>query len=235
MKKIIITGLMLAMFTGTVMATSPVNLATDTNKLVSEIIVDKEAVNIYWSDIALKDSAKNVDGILMVPLRELAESAGFEVTWNQDTKKIELANGARWTSIEISKNAYFKNKMAARELSKAPKLIEGKTYVPAEFFTQILNLGIQTKQGQLYFSEAMIATHSGYIQEISKDEEGNINRITISSKEKSEGIEDQLILNVSSENTFIQKDIQKGDFINAITPPIMAMSLPGQSLAMIVY
>jgi hypothetical protein len=235
MKKLIITGLMIAMLTSTVMATAPVPTLYDSNENVVEVKLEQNDVNIYWGETELESAGKDLDGVLMLPLRELAEAAGFEVTWNDETKQIELANGARWTSVELSKNAYFKNKMAPRELSKAPTLIGDKTYVPAEFFTQILSLGLQTKEGNIHFSESMIATHSGYIQEIDLDEEGNISRITISSKEKSEGFEDQTILNVSSEDTYIQRDIEVGNFINAITAPIMTMSLPGQTPAMIIY
>jgi hypothetical protein len=175
----------------------------------------------------------DVNDITMVPLREIAEEMGYTVKWNNEDRTVEINKGAQWTSITIDKNSYFKNKMAPKALSSAPIIIEGRTMVPAEFFTEIFDKGVSINNGEISFNDEMIAMHSGYIKEINKDEKGNIS-LTISNKIDSNDVMDEIIIH-TNEDTIFNKKIVKGEFINTICPPIMTMSIPAQTSALIVY
>jgi hypothetical protein len=77
------------------------------------------------------------DGTKMIPLREVAEALGFKVTWNNDTKSVEILKGANWSSLTIGRNNYNFAKMLIR-LESAPIIVEARTYVPASFAEEVL-------------------------------------------------------------------------------------------------
>jgi len=176
----------------------------------------------------------SVDGMMMVPLAETLRALGYEVTWNNDTHSVDILKGAQWTSITIGKNAYFKNRMAPRELSHAPIIIDGRTLVPVEFFNEILSLGMSIEKGDLYLSEDSLGKQSGYIQEVNYKANDQIS-ITIANKEKSTDIMDQTIIHASVDTTYFNHSLEIGSHIEIITLPMMTMSIPGQTSALVIY
>ena len=48
-------------------------------------------------------------------------------------------------NFRIGENKYAKSKMAAFTLSKAPVVIDEKTYVPSDFFTEVLEANVTDK------------------------------------------------------------------------------------------
>src|SRR5690606_20540142 len=77
----------------------------------------------------------NKDKHIMVPLREISEALGFNVTWHQDKQSAEvsLANSPIWTMVTTDVDQYAYNKMNV-QLGAKPTKIAGKLYVPATFF-----------------------------------------------------------------------------------------------------
>lgn len=98
------------------------------NMYVNSVSVgDKVITNIYRKD----------DNTLMLPLREIAETLGFTVTWDGDSKAVMLNDGMY--SLKIGENGYVKGKMVPMQLSAAPEIKEDDlTYVPFEYFTEVL-------------------------------------------------------------------------------------------------
>lgn len=98
------------------------------NMYVNSVSVgDKVITNIYRKD----------DNTLMLPLREIAETLGFTVTWDGDLKAVMLNDGMY--SLKIGENGYVKGKMVPMQLSAAPEIKEDDlTYVPFEYFTEVL-------------------------------------------------------------------------------------------------
>lgn len=192
--------------------------------------------NIYINEesLVLDVAPHSVDGIMMVPLAETLRTLGYEITWNGETRSIDILKGAQWTSITIGKNAYFKNRMAPSELSSAPIIIDGRTLVPVEFFNEVLRLGLDIQNGDLYLNENPLAKHSGYIQEIKYKALDQIS-ITISSKKESTDIMDQTILHASVDTTYFNNNLEIGTHIKVITLPVMTMSIPGQTSALVIY
>jgi len=71
------------------------------------------------------------DGVVMVPLRAIAEKLGFDVTWDHETKGVRLGVAI---NLWIGKDEYHVGRMAPIELGTAPELKDGFTFVPLDFF-----------------------------------------------------------------------------------------------------
>ena len=89
------------------------------------VVGNKTVTNIY-----------SKDDVLMVPLREIAEELGFTVEWDGNLRAVIL-NGGMY-SLKIGENSYVKGKMMPVELKAAPEIKDDLTYVPVEYFTEVL-------------------------------------------------------------------------------------------------
>ena len=85
---------------------------------------------------------KEINGVNMVAVRPVSEALELEIAWNNETKTVSVGTIQMGVSLQIGENKYSKAKMAATELSAAPYLEQtakgGVTYVPVEFFTEII-------------------------------------------------------------------------------------------------
>jgi len=79
----------------------------------------------------------NGKGFTMVPLRPVAEALGLEVVWEGKSESIRVGIAA---TLKIDQDAYTFAKMAPIQLGMAPELVEGTTFVPLSFFTEVLQL-----------------------------------------------------------------------------------------------
>ena len=103
------------------------DLSTATEVMVG----DKKITNVYAKD-----------NMLMVPLREIAETLNFTVEWNGEMRSVILNGGIY--SLKIDENSYVKGKMMPVELGSAPEIKDDLTYVPVEYFTEVLEASIDT-------------------------------------------------------------------------------------------
>jgi hypothetical protein len=190
--------------------------------------------NIIIDGKTLEKNITLINGNVMIPLRETLETLGYEVKWNNDTYQVDIHKLNQWTSIKINENKYFKNKMAHQPLSHAPVIIDGSTYVPVEFLNVILDLGLSIDDGNLTIAENDMAIHSGYIQKINYKANGEIS-ITLSSKEMPDTLSDLTVIHASTNTTYFNTSLDHRQFIHVISPPIMTMSLPGQTSGIIIY
>lgn len=108
--------------------------------------VDDLAVTINDKPIQLAEKKlMDQNGILMVPLRSVAEGLGFEVVWKDADQSILLDNGTVKTTLYIGSDSYFKASSQAIGLTQnfnlgaAPILIDGRTYVPAALFNLLFS------------------------------------------------------------------------------------------------
>lgn len=90
--------------------------------------------------VAVSDMFTAENGTVMVPLREIAEKFGFTVKWNGETRTVTLDDGIY--SFSIDENKYIVGKMKATELGNCPVIKNDYTYVPVEFFTELVELPI---------------------------------------------------------------------------------------------
>ena len=77
----------------------------------------------------------NENGVFMLPVRVVAEAMGLHVEWLADTRSVQIGGIASFT---IGKDSYAGNRMSTVELGAAPVLKDSLTYVPLDFFTEVL-------------------------------------------------------------------------------------------------
>lgn len=93
------------------------------------IIVNNQVIN---GPAAYKDD----NGIIMVPLRTVAESLGFKTTWDNKLQRIMLNTDI---SMNIGEDKYSCME-GISQLGTAPALIDSTTYVPLSFFKQVVKV-----------------------------------------------------------------------------------------------
>lgn len=76
----------------------------------------------------------NDEGVVMVPLRAIAEALGYEITWDPETRSARLGLGI---SLQIGKDYYVYMRTAPIELGTAPVIVKGNTFVPLQFFKEV--------------------------------------------------------------------------------------------------
>ncbi len=81
---------------------------------------------------------QEVGGIIMMPLRSVAESLGYAVTWVSETRSVELTRGAHFITMSIDKDEYAFSRRAPQALGAAPTLVGDSTYVPMSFVSDII-------------------------------------------------------------------------------------------------
>lgn len=78
----------------------------------------------------------------LVPLREIANSLGASITYDQETGTIGVTKGSRKVTLTIgSKTVYYNG--SAETASAAPKVINSVTYVPAQVFARGLGASLE--------------------------------------------------------------------------------------------
>lgn len=175
-----------------------------------------------------------IDGVTMVPLKLTLDQLEFEVNWEAQSRQVTLLRGAQYTAITIGENSYFKNKMAPIELSHSPIIVEGRTLVPLEFFTDILDIGIQVKDNKIMFNDDSNGHESGIVQSIENKEDGAVvYTIGPSLEETDMGV--ITILTTYPDQTIMQKTVEVGDRIHAVTPLYRIMIIPAQTSASLIY
>lgn len=99
--------------------------------------------------LGIDDRIERNGNTIMLPLRVVAESLGYSIVWDDSAKTIELQNGTRtMADMTIGSKLYGRLKMAV-QLDYAPQLVNGKTLVPVEFFTDVLKLKVGVNNGHI--------------------------------------------------------------------------------------
>jgi hypothetical protein len=88
--------------------------------------------------LSQNDRIKTRDNTVMLPLRVIAESLGYNVVWDGNKQIVELQKNASTITMTIGSKDYGRSKMAI-QLDYAPEIVNGTTLVPVEFFTNVLN------------------------------------------------------------------------------------------------
>lgn len=104
-------------------------------------------------DLQPDDTFTSETGIMMVPLRRVAEAMGYEVKWHQEASSVEVNKGAQWTSVAIGRDLYYLGKMAPVSLGAAPVIKNDTCYVPVNFVAEILRADIVFNDGGIIHIE----------------------------------------------------------------------------------
>lgn len=181
---------------------------------------------------ALSVVVRDVNGITMMPLRQVVEALGYTVTWNGEAESIELIKGAQYITMSLNQDAYAFSRMAPQPLGAAPTLVDDitpgdatTTYVPLAFVTEILGgYYRENPDGTLDIVNPSVVTVS------SVNEDGSF---------LVEDIAHGQVLVRIGENTEIVRngapaaaaDIAEGMVLDVEYGPAMTMSIPPQTTA----
>jgi len=92
------------------------------------------------------------NGVVMVPLRAVAEALGYDVIWNADEQSVNLGPAL---TLTIGSDYYIRGRMVPFELGTAPELTDGLTYVPLSFWQTVVGgLDAYVFEGQVVIAEA---------------------------------------------------------------------------------
>ena len=115
----------------------------------------EETAGRYTFEINGEDVS--VDAVIMVPLRVIAQSLGFTVTWNGDGT-VTVDSGEMHMTITIGEDSYQAitsiegavGATAPLSLGAAPYVVDGTTYVPLEMFNVLLgNDAVDLEDGKI--------------------------------------------------------------------------------------
>lgn len=127
------------------------NYVSETEEDISiTIIGDVAAKDIVVNNGTIKAPAAylNEEGLVMVPLRAIAEALGFDVTWNQQLQRVTIGEDIYLT---IGEDNYANEKT----LGAPPVIMEGRTFVPLSFFREVANMN------NAYVFESQIVIDNG--------------------------------------------------------------------------
>ncbi|MBO5733774.1 MAG: WG repeat-containing protein [Clostridia bacterium] len=83
-----------------------------------------------------------INGVTMVPLRDVVEYMGGTITWDASTKRISISLNRKRISLTIGSKISFVNGVAAT-VSSAPELIDGITMIPLRSVASSLGCEIE--------------------------------------------------------------------------------------------
>lgn len=116
-------------------------------------IADFDKVMVNGTDVATKVIVDGDHTLLHV--RAICEAMGYEVSWDEKLFAVTVGTVPMGVTFKIGENAYNKAKMTPAELSAAPQIIDDFTYVPVDFFEEILEAKVDVEDGVLKISVAV--------------------------------------------------------------------------------
>lgn len=121
-----------------VTANPAVTASQKSNEVQYALRVNNKNVNL--GKLKIVSNKNNI----LVPLKITSEALGFTVKWNGNKKTIHIDNGIMQADLTLGINSYCAYSSKAigmtkpESLSEAPKIIQGSTYIPVEFFKIVL-------------------------------------------------------------------------------------------------
>ncbi len=178
----------------------------------------------------------------MLPLRVVSEALGFQVQWDGELRQVCVSKDARNISLKSGENYYMVARKTPVKLSEAPEIKNDITYVPIEFFREILKhqliiagddlaIIMEKKVEEEKEETLQLEGYIKYINEIDGD-------ISILVDVKNSDIElDDIYIHIVEESNILNEnneeigleDIKVGSKVKATTPKMMTMSIPPQT------
>lgn len=117
---------------------SPAPEATDMPEATEAPVDFSKVTTVKVENETITNVYTDANGNLMLPLRKITETLGFTVEWDGNLRAVMLNSGMY--SLKIGENSYIKGRMMPQELSAAPEITNDLTYVPVDYFTEILEM-----------------------------------------------------------------------------------------------
>jgi len=106
-------------------------------------VEEKQAYDVSTMEIIVENKKieapaayESNQGVVMVPLRAIAEALGYEVVWNNETQSVMVGKDIFLT---IGKDGYTVGEDIIK-LGAAPELTEERTFVPLSFFKNVMKM-----------------------------------------------------------------------------------------------
>ncbi|NSW83619.1 MAG: copper amine oxidase N-terminal domain-containing protein [Syntrophothermus sp.] len=81
------------------------------------------------------------DGTTLVPMRAIFEALGAQVGWDAETQLVTATKENRVVILQIGKPTGYINNQPVT-LLKAPRIVEGRTFVPLRFVSEALGANV---------------------------------------------------------------------------------------------
>jgi hypothetical protein len=81
-------------------------------------------------------------GRTMVPIRAVAEPFGAKVDWDSASKTITVSFQGHTVKLTVGKNTAIVDN-ATKTLDVAPEIVNGRTFVPARFVSEALDMTVK--------------------------------------------------------------------------------------------
>ena len=114
---------------------------------VTEIVEAPHAVTVNGE--ALDVEILDKDGMILLPIRAIAEKLGLEVAWDDSLKAVTVGTVPMGVTFNVGINSFTKAKMMPQTLSAAPIAENERTFVPVDFFTELLEAEVSVEDGVL--------------------------------------------------------------------------------------
>lgn len=222
-KKQILTGAAAAAFA----------LTSTFSALGAEGVKPMYHVNVNGEYVEEAQAYVDGDNTIMLPLRAITEEMGFTVSWNPETRLIELTRGPVYVTLTQDVDGYTFSRTAPMKLGKAPVTVNDLTYVPENFFDEILQgtIAIETN-GDINITygeesqpadEEIAASPTATITEIGEKEilveDSQLGQVRL-------GITDETAITDADGNTLTIADLEVGMLLDVEYSPIMGTSEP---------
>jgi hypothetical protein len=205
------------MMTLAALAVLGTNVVSATSEPVKELSVNVNGKAIEQA--AILDKGQQT---VLVPLRQVAESLGFEVKWNAQVKAAEVQKGAISSYAKVGEDRYPFAKMY-KTLGAEPRILNGSTYVP--------EVNVSGDVVTVVDEESEAApVRTGTITTINKTGDGKVSILV-------NGYETGIVLHVNADTKITSadgkelkaEDLKLGMEVEATHQKMMAMSMPPQS------
>lgn len=103
-------------------------------KVTKNLVVNGKEINL--------DSVVTMGDHDMLPVRAVAEAMDLEVAWDGGLKAVTVGTVPMGVNFRIDVDSYYKSRMMPFTFGQAPVLIDDVTYVPVEFFAEVLEAEI---------------------------------------------------------------------------------------------
>lgn len=130
--------------------TTPVKVIVLSQK--EEPIYDVSGANIVVNGkkIEAPSAYNNESGIIMVPIRSIAEALGYSVSWNGQLHSVMVGNDV---SIKIDIDDYIISGTTSIKLGTPPQIKNDRTFVPLNFFNEVLMKNATVVEGSILIDD----------------------------------------------------------------------------------
>ncbi len=120
------------------------NINTSSSATTSKIPVYINGVKQNFSSDPV-----NMNGSVLVPMRNLFEAVGGNVQWDDATRTVTGNRGNTNVKLSIGSNSGYVNN-SQQQLNAAPQLINGNTYIPLRFLCEAFGATVDWENGVIY-------------------------------------------------------------------------------------